>query len=156
MVQKKLNPTPSLSNTCWDSPCRRNKVPGVSPPLEHPRAKQIHPMFVTKRDGELPSGSSSGYSSSGEVGLAIAEPVMHILDIQDFRIEMLSIQASTGFSIQSHSPETPLEARQSKPWLLRACAYCLHCSSQHIFLHTSQVPVSESPTRQPKSDKRAP
>ena len=81
---------------------------------------------------------------------------MHILDIQDFRIEMLSIQARTGFSIQSHSPETPLEAHQSKPWLLRACAYCLHCSSQHIFLHTSQGPVSESPTRQPKSDKKAP
>jgi hypothetical protein len=36
---------------------------------------------------------------------------------------------------------------------LKACACYLHYSYQHIFLHTSQGPVSELPIRQPREIK---
>lgn len=61
---------------------------------------------------------------------------------------------SNVFHSQLHSPETPQEAHQSEPWLLRACACCLHYSYRHIFLHTSQGLVSELPTHQPRVIKK--
>ena len=39
----------------------------------------------------------------GGGGLAIAKPVMHGLDTEDFRKEMSSIQARTKFSIHGHT-----------------------------------------------------
>lgn len=75
------------------------------------------------------------------------------LDRQDFREVMFPIQARIVLHLESHSPETPQEARRSRPWLSKACACCLHYSYRHIFLRTSRGPVSELPTHQPKAIK---
>lgn len=70
---------------------------------------------------------------------------------------MFSTQARTRiFHPQLHSPGTPREAHQSKPWLLRACVCCPRYSYRHIFLHISQGPASELPTLQPRTTTKSP
>lgn len=119
---------------------------------------KVQPRHAVRLWERLPLASPSLLWSHQQTDLLLPRQVCKGLYVTSdkpcclFKTEQLPPSTHSHPS-HSHSPETPQEARQSKPWLWKAFVCYHRCSYWHIFLHTLPGPVCELPIHQPRKIK---